>query len=209
MVANQNSNMSVNLIFPTAVTFFKLGRALTEAELNLLMNMPTRMNMGNVTSIDNIVLENKVLSDISSFIKNSVNQCFNELYKPRKEVSLRITQSWLNYTKKDQFHHRHAHPNSFLSGVFYANANKETDKIWFYDGKYYQITVPGAEHTPVNSRSWAFPVETGDLVLFPSSLDHSVESLTTDTVRASLAFNTFPVGYVGDDQELTGLHLRD
>jgi uncharacterized protein (TIGR02466 family) len=209
MVKNENPNMSVNLIFPTAVTFFKLGRDLTQTELNFLMNMPTRMNVSNVSSIDNTVLENKVLSDISGFIKNSVSECFNELYKPRKEVNLRITQSWLNYTKKDQFHHRHSHPNSFLSGVFYVNANKETDKIFFYDNRYYQISMPGAESTPVNSKSWWFPIETGDLIIFPSSLEHSVETLTTDTVRASLAFNTFPVGYVGDDQELTGLHLRD
>jgi uncharacterized protein (TIGR02466 family) len=209
MVANSNLPMSVNLIFPTPVISFKLGRNLTQAETDLLINMPTRMNMGNVTSIDNIVLENKVLSDIAGFIKSSVNQCFDELYKPRKKVKLRITQSWLNYTKKDQFHHRHSHPNSFLSGVFYANANKDSDKIYFYDSRYCQITIPGSEHTPINSRSWGFPVETGDLVIFPSNLEHSVEVLTTDTVRASLAFNTFPVGYIGDDQELTGLHLRD
>lgn len=209
MVEPQALKMSVNLIFPTAITCFKLGRDLTQSELDLLMNMPTRMNMGNVTSIDNIVLENKVVSGIAQFIKDGVNQCFNELYKPRKEVKLRVTQSWVNYTKKDQYHHRHAHPNSFLSGVFYINASKDTDKIYFYNGKYNQITIPGAEHTPINSISWSFPIETGDLILFPSSLEHSVESLTTDTVRASLAFNTFPVGYVGDDLELTGLHLRD
>jgi hypothetical protein len=27
--------------------------------------------------------------------------------------------------------------------------------------------------------------------------------------RVSIAFNTFPVGYVGDDLDLTGLHLGE
>lgn len=199
--------MSVNLIFPKAVTTFKLGRNLTDAELHFLMNEPTRGNLGNVTSLDTLVLDNKVVSGITEFIKTSVNQCFNELYKPRKEVSLRITQSWLNYTKKDQYHHKHCHANSFLSGVFYVNADSQTDKIVFHDDTYSQITIPGNENTPVNCKIWSFPVNTGDLFIFPSNLMHSVETLNTDTVRASLAFNTFPVGYIGDDMTLTGLHL--
>lgn len=209
MAVNEQPRMSVDLIFPTFVSRFKLGRSLTESELNYLMNEPVRNNMGNVVSVDSNVLSNTVISNLSQFINDSVQFCFNEIYKPRRTVNLRITQSWLNYTKKDQFHHKHFHPNSFISGVFYANANKDTDKIYFHDDGYRQITINPSEFTVINSKTWWFAVETGDLILFPSNLSHSVETLNTDTVRASLAFNTFPVGYAGDEMELTGLHLRD
>jgi hypothetical protein len=36
-----------------------------------------------------------------------------------------------------------------------------------------------------------------------------VQTVTGDDTRISLAFNTFPVGYVGDEQSLTGLHLKE
>jgi hypothetical protein len=34
-----------------------------------------------------------------------------------------------------------------------------------------------------------------------------VEAVKGEDLRVSMSFNTFPVGYVGDDDSLTGLHL--
>ena len=59
-----------------------------------------------------------------------------------------------------------------------------------------------------NSDSWWFEVGAGDLMLFPSSLTHMVETVQGED-RVSLAFNTFPVGYVGDESSLTALHLKE
>lgn len=206
---NNDIEMLVELLFPTYVCKFKLNRDLTQTELNFLMNVPFRPNMGNVTGLDTQLFENTVLSDLRKFVDDRVQFCFQNIYKPEKNLKLRITQSWINYTKKDQYHHKHSHPNSFISGVFYVNANKDTDKIHFYNDEYKMIDIPAKEFTMLNCRNWWYPVETGDLILFPSSLVHSVETVNTDTVRASLSFNTFPVGYLGNDINLTGLHLRD
>jgi len=208
-IKNDNSEMLVQILFPTYLCKFKLGRDLTQTELNFLMNLPTRLNAGNVTGLDTELLENKILSNLAEFINSKVQYCFDEIYKPSKNVKLRITQSWINYTKKSEYHHRHTHSNSFMSGVFYVNANKDTDKIVFHNEHYRTIDIIPRENTILNSRNWWYPVETGDLILFPSDLSHSVDMVNTDTIRASLAFNTFPVGYVGNDVELTGLHLRD
>lgn len=210
MVTKENNPaMSVQLLFPTFVSSFKLGRDLTQPELDFLMNLPARQNIGNLTSLDTDIFSNTVVSDLTKFINSKIEFCFNEIYKPAKNVKLRVTQSWVNYTKKDQYHHRHSHSNSFISGVFYINANKSTDSIHFYKDDYRLIDIPSTEYGVINSKIWVVPVETGDLILFPSDLAHSVETLNTDTVRASLSFNTFPVGYLGNDLSLTGLHLRD
>ena len=40
-------------------------------------------------------------------------------------IHLKITQSWINFTKKGEYHHPHAHPNSLISGVFYVEADKD------------------------------------------------------------------------------------
>ena len=42
-----------------------------------------------------------------------------------------------------------------------------------------------------NSESWWFPVKTGDVILFPSSLIHMVETKQGTNTRISLAFNVF------------------
>jgi predicted 2-oxoglutarate/Fe(II)-dependent dioxygenase YbiX len=59
-----------------------------------------------------------------------------------------------------------------------------------------------------NSDSWWVPVETGNLVLFPSSTSHMVEDVVADKTRISIAFNTFVRGDLGDGVELTSLSLK-
>jgi len=192
-------------LFPTAVTFFQY-EGITEKETKFLVKQKTRSNTGNTTSIDNNILENKEMKKLKQFIEKSVKEYFKNIYQPKNNVEPYITQSWCNYTKEGQFHHKHAHPNSFISGVFYVQADKTKDKIYFYKEEYKQIKVPAKEYNLFNSGSWWFETGTNDLVIFPSSLIHMVEKVVGKE-RISLSFNTFLKGYIGEDTELTGLHI--
>ena len=199
--------MNVNHLFPTPVAFFDLGRTLTEEELAFVEKQERRPNMGNTTSTDNTILKQEALKSLNDFIEASVQQYFKEIHAPKHKVDLRITQSWLNYTKPGEYHHKHEHPNSFISGVFYVNADPEKDKIYFFRSGYQTIKLPPADWNLFNSDSWWFGVETGKLVLFPSSLTHMVETKQGDNTRISLSFNTFPAGTIGETLDLTGLTL--
>jgi uncharacterized protein (TIGR02466 family) len=198
----------IHNLFPTPVGRYELGRDLTAKELSFLKNQETRFNAGNTTSKDNTILKNKELTKLRDFLETSISEYFKTVYNPKHHVNLKITQSWTNYTENGQYHHKHAHPNSFVSGVFYVQANKEKDKIYFYRDAYQQIKFPPSEWNLWNSESWWFEVGTGDLILFPSSLTHMVETVQHDQTRISLSFNTFPVGVVGDEMDLTGLQLE-
>ncbi len=198
----------IHNLFPTPVGRYELGRDLNAKELSFLKNQETRSNMGNTTSIDNTILKNKELTQLRDFIETKVSEYFTTIYNPKHKVNLKITQSWTNYTENGQYHHKHAHPNSFVSGVFYIQATKEKDKIYFYKDGYEQIKFPPTEWNVWNSESWWFEVGTGDLVLFPSNLTHMVQTLDHDQTRISLAFNTFPVGAIGEEVDLTGLKLE-
>ena len=199
----------IHSLFPTPVGMYKLERDLTEKELNFIKGQETRPNMGNVTSTDNTVLRNRSMTKLRDFIESSVSEYFKTIHNPKHQVSLRVTQSWINYTEPGQFHHKHAHPNSFVSGVFYPQANKETDKIYFYKDGFQQIKLPPENWNLWNSESWWFEVGTGDLVLFPSSLTHMVETVQGDQTRISLSFNTFPIGSIGEEVSLTGLKIGE
>ena len=198
--------MILNSVFPIAVATFNLGRDYTPEENAFIDSQETHKNKGNTTSNDRYVLKNDVFANIKTAIEKNINQYFHAIYAPKHEVNLRITQSWLNYCQPGEWHHKHAHPNSFISGVLYMKAARERDKIYFHREGYQQIKLPTDNWNLYNSESWWFAVGAGDMVIFPSSLTHSVEPVQGE--RVSLSFNTFPVGYIGEENTLTALHLE-
>jgi uncharacterized protein (TIGR02466 family) len=199
----------IHNLFPTPVGIYKLDRDLTEKELDFIKGQETRPNMGNTTSLNHTLLCNKQMTKLRDFIETSLADYFTTIYNPKHKVNLKITQSWSNYTEAGQYHHKHEHPNSFVSGVFYPQANRETDKIYFYKFGYQQIKFPPENWNVYNSESWWFEVGTGDLILFPSNLTHMVETVQGDQTRISLSFNTFPVGNIGEEVSLTGLQIGE
>lgn len=199
--------MIIHNLFPLPVGSFTLGREFTKKEFDFINSQETRPNQGNTTSKDNNILERKEMKSIAAFVQESLDEYLKTIYAPKNEVSLRFTQSWANYTKPGEYHHRHAHPNSFVSGVLYINADPEKDKIYFYRDGYQQIRLPTKNFNLHNSESWWLETGTGQMYLFPSSTTHMVQTTESTDARISIAFNTFPKGYVGDDLELTGLHI--
>lgn len=199
--------MQIMSLFPTALGLFELGRDFTEEELAFIKNQEVTQNMGNTTSADRNMLDREELKGLRGFVEESIARYFADVYAPIQETSLRITQSWCNYTEPGQFHHKHAHPNSFISGVLYPQANRETDKIYFYKDGWQQLKTPTENWNLFNSDSWWMEAYTGRLFIFPSHLTHMVETVRGTDTRISLSFNTFPIGHFGDDSSLTGLHL--
>lgn len=201
--------MEVVGLFPIPVGIKKLDREFTKTEKSLFdkISKKTYNNYGNLTSVENSILDYPEMEDLKKFCLDNVN-LFVQTYNPPKNfLSIYITQSWINYTSKNQNHHSHYHPNSFISGVLYLNANKEHDKIFFSNYKSSNIKYTPEVFTPFNSEEWFIPVETSTLVLFPSSLYHYVAVNNQPYQRISLSFNTFFKGVLGEKELLTELIL--
>ena len=114
----------------------------------------------------------------------------------------------MNYTEQNQFHHEHSHPNSYISGVYYINTNKEIDNITFLKPNWYATIVPSiVKYNTFNSSSWTLDVETQDIILFPSFLSHKVGTKKENNKRISLAFNVFLKGELGTEKRRTFLKL--
>ena len=107
----------------------------------------------------------------------------------------------------NQSHHAHNHPNSYLSGVLYINADEAYDKIIFQHNRYEQITIPTTAWNPFNSETWFFPLESGEILLFPSRLSHLVAKKKGNNTRVSLSFNVFLKGDLGEEPLLTELKI--
>ena len=200
----------INAIFPVPVLKSDLGRSLTDKEVKAFneFGKNIRTNMGNMTSVDNYVLEHDDLQDLKADFLHHINVFVEKIIIPKTKFELYITQSWLNYTKAGEHHHLHTHPNSIISGVFYINAigdkitfnRRDTNYILDFETDNFQL---------FNSKSWFFEVKTNEIYLFPSTLQHNVETRDSkrNDVRISLAFNTFFKGEVGSNLNLTELKL--
>ena len=200
---------NINGIFPTPIYISKLNRELTNKELSFIdkTKLDVYKNEGNTTSNDNYILNHKAFKNLKEDLDLRVQDYFDKIICPANNITPYITQSWLNYTETNQYHHKHAHPNSLVSGVFYINCHEEHDKIKFFNDRYQTIKPEIKEYNFWNSESWWFSVKTGDVILFPSSLTHMVETKQGDNTRISLAFNVFIKGTVGNNKALTELHL--
>ena len=200
----------IHSIFPIPIYTTKMNREFTKQELQFVKKQKKHCinNKGNINTKDNYILNRKQFKNIKKFLDKCCKDYLDTIICPKNNVKLYITQSWLNYTEANQYHHRHEHPNSVVSGVLYFDSDIKNDKILFTSSKGYQQIKPEIDNTKWNlwnSGTWFFSVETGNLFMFPSSTTHQVESKKGTNTRISLAFNTFYKGTVGSNSELTEL----
>lgn len=188
-------------IFPIPILLTNLKRDFTSEEIDCANEYEKDVfkNSSNFTTNDLYVLNNPKLSSIKLFIESILNDYLITIYNPINpdEIKLSLTQSWFNYTKKEQSHHQHHHPNSIISGCLYFNADKNTDNIMFGRALPNNLQIHAKEQNMYNCVEAYFPVNKGDIVLFPSSLDHSVPTTCEDKTRISLAFNSYFSGKIG------------
>ena len=200
--------MPVHPLFPQPIYISNLERKLTKEEVKAInkYRKKTYKNEGNTVSKNKYVLENKMLKDLKKDLNKKVINYFNEVICTSNSIVPYTTQSWINDTETNQFHHRHSHANSYISGVFYIAADKKVDKITFYKTPAHEPIKPNiAKYNIFNSSTWEFPVETGNVILFPSSLHHGVNQKKGTNTRISLSFNNFFKGTIGSGENLTEL----
>jgi uncharacterized protein (TIGR02466 family) len=204
----------IDHLFPIPIGIYERTLKITDDELNFIKNLERRSNKSNDTTVDSFILQNKKLNNLYKFFKQCLDEYLEQTIAPDQEqIQFYITQSWANYTKGGEYHQLHKHQNSIVSGVFYPQV-EENDNITFrnYDetaGTQLPLLIHPVSFNRYNSVTWKYPVKVGQLYLFPSALQHCVETLPKDqeTTRISLSFNTWCQGQLGDPTQLNALNL--
>ena len=210
MDIEEKKNVKIELLFPTPVVFIDLGRELTKIEKNTIIQFKddSFKNEGNLSSNNNYVLNDKRLEDLKKFFLQETHNYFKNFCNSKNNIEFYITQSWLNMTDTNQYHHKHHHPHSFLSGVFYIEADEELDDITFHNSlKPFMLTFESDAPSGFFAKCLNFKVKKNILVIFPSTLIHHVNKTKSKNTRISLAFNTFVKGTFGTNKDLTELIL--
>ena len=153
------------------------------------------------------------LSELKQYIEVQLRLYVKSVWGLTMRQNISITQSWINVNQKGEEHHLHNHPNSFISGVFYYHCNPN-DSIFFKNPTLAGTSISTINdikaklpHSVINT-SAVFPAKTGNLILFPSWLEHNVKTNFSDTPRISLSFNTQLTGVIGDPKALTYTHCE-
>ena len=147
---------------------------------------------------------------------NWLEDCIESVRSEQKYEceKLSITQMWGSIGGYKSWHQTHSHQYSVVSGVFYVtNSNAKT---WFSEPSIWERLQTNSTHhsMPVSRKNSTDPIskiasERGKLIIFPSSLIHSVDQhMDLDNPRYTMSFNTFPSGKVGNFSSAAGINIK-
>ena len=195
-------------IFPIPVLITKYEHSIEEEFkfIEKLRYIEQKEN-GNFKSDDTYLLKHKELALIKNFIYESLNKYTQQIWMTKQKLV--VTQCWTNRNPPHSKHHEHVHPNSIVSGVFYFKQSKTLPPIQFSKATQDGVKLNPEKYNQFNAETFLLPMVDGELVLFPSSLRHSVPLNHGNDTRYSMSFNTFCIEELGSKETLTHLNIKE
>lgn len=181
-------------IFPTMVTTHDLS---TDPSFNVMRDVVNKTKtsehalMKNAESTynestGNAWLDHMLLKDF----KNLIQQCIDQYTQTYGLKQLRISNSWMNRIGLQGAVRPHRHEMSALSGAFYPQAEPGSTPLILKNPtnshKMYEIHT---NETFFNAGQIEMECIVGQLILFPSWLEHYTEDNDTEN-RVTVSFNT-------------------
>jgi uncharacterized protein (TIGR02466 family) len=143
------------------------------------------------------VLEQPELVDLKTHCQSYLDRYINEVLSITNDFM--ITHSWLTKNPNGATHHSHNHPNSIFSGVYYLDA--ESSEVTFqFDtvfSKDFKFLYNYKESNEFNCKELTVSPRTGDMLIFPSWINHKVSKNIGSNDRIVIGFNSFVTGVLG------------
>jgi uncharacterized protein (TIGR02466 family) len=197
-------------LFPCPLMVCAVKYEFSGAEKEYISGLEMIDNIGNRMSKNDKVLDGAELSGLRRFVDEQIFHFKKNLLRIKDENEIYITQSWVNQSSQDQYHPKHRHPNSVISGVIFLDDDKNEDlpPIRFHRSlEMFPLSFSFDELNEFNASCREFDPVQGMLMLFPSLVEHDVDANTSGRVRTTLSFNTFVRGVVGGREELTEVSI--
>jgi uncharacterized protein (TIGR02466 family) len=154
---------------------------------------------------DKYILDRPQMKNLKAKLKSVTDYWIHEVLGVQDDLNYNITNSWINRHRKGEMNTIHWHSNAVMSCVYYPQTPPNSGAIiWKRSHMYYNLfhdtLRPEFKDTHSNQFNTDIHVVepvSGDLVMFPSQLEHVVPPSDSDEERYSLAFNLFPRGTFG------------
>ena len=149
----------------------------------------------------------KMLDDcpkLKAIVEKHLNFYVYRVLNIETKYRLRHLCSWGTRHNTGDSAHKHSHCNSVYSGVIYIKTTDNCGRIVFHNEANRASFITPTLNPDVNERGiynsheWTLEPEDGMIVLFPSTLEHSVEPNKSVSERYSIAFNYWLHGEYGE-----------
>ena len=165
-----------------------------------------RMPVGNGDiSTSKWLLEQEQFQDLRELIMEEISIFTHYLlHMDPQKIQWRLQNSWAVRHGEGDWSQAHHHTNSVFSGVYYVKTNDTSGNLVFTRTHDTVSTTtfdfPFTQHNELNSKSFGVTPQTGEIVMFPSHLLHSVDPNRSTEQRFAVAFNFVPSGSWGTDE---------
>jgi len=152
----------------------------------------------------NVLLE-PGFEDLKRYVDTSVANFIYEVLRFPRTCYPELVCSWVTIGLPGSKTNSHFHNNAMYSGVLYLKSMEGSGKLRFSIPAniptYCSSTIRPVpvDFNLFNGTEWEMQPVTGDVVVFPSHLMHSVDENTTGENRAALAFNYIVKGQISDN----------
>ena len=152
-----------------------------------MSELPWNCNVWSSYAYDSQLYKRPEFQEISRAIAQYV-RVYLDKRQWKNETKILMTELWVNYQSKYQYQEYHDHRERLISGIYYIDVPEGTPGIMmktplkanFDDLFFNEDAVQEVNH---------LKIETGDILLFPSWLDHGGKANMTDSHRVNVSFN--------------------
>jgi uncharacterized protein (TIGR02466 family) len=152
-------------------------------------------------SDDNYILENPKLSNLRDRIIKEIREFVVDRLGYTSDLEYDLTTSWVVKHSPKDWAQKHYHCNSMFSGVYYFDVPENSGDIIFWRDIKPMIKIPHIDGNEYTTNNTHLTPRDGVLIIFPSDLYHSIDTNDSNSERYCLAFNVFPRGLVGTENQ--------
>lgn len=135
----------------------------------------------------NILEEEKVYSPIVDDLSSLLQSFTNSMGMDWSNMTQIITESWLNANPQGNVQECHIHSHCYISAVYYIHVPDKGGEFVLDNPLSYEHNVGCSRNSPYTDAT--FNVQSGDLIMFPSNVEHHTKVNMSNEYRYSLAFN--------------------
>ena len=190
-------------IFPTPVYAGQVTVPSVNYSSIELLN-PEGSSGGGLISKSQQVLASSEFSNLKNEIDAHVDHYYHNVLGFSPDTKMYMTSSWMTKHSHGDIAETHLHENSLVSGVVYLKVPPNSGDLFFKmsvdsERRIFPTTIsPNIEtNNRYNSKHVQFLVKEGLILLFPSTILHSVSKNLSNDDRYVIAFNYFIKGKLG------------
>lgn len=198
-IDSENLPTGIHHLFPTSILYENVGTQLVTDQMvaDTLETFHKSMEYSNVGGYQSApMIKGAAWQPLFQVAKAQVVKYLCELdAKTNVEWNIQGAGLWLNVNGRGHYNKVHNHGGCHFSGIYYVKVPPKSGMLYFQRSTTHNVIVE--EHCRQKEYGPLFEVmpRDGDMIIFPSEMNHGVYPNYSREERISVAFNLNIIGY--------------